>query len=67
MLEIVGSGDIAGRLNVAKPTVRYWMRLRTFPKPLATVNKRTPVWDWAQIETWHANRGDGRVTRHQKK
>lgn len=66
-LDIVGTPDIARRLNVEQDTVRHW-RIRTtrgrqFPLPKWYV-ANSPVWDWADVEAWA--RESGRLPRERR-
>lgn len=51
--ELVGTGEIAERLGLARPeTVHNWRnRYADFPKPIARIS-HTHVWAWSDVERW---------------
>ena len=58
MDELVGTAEIAERLNVGRPQVVHDWRRRypDFPAPVATVSS-VHVWAWSDIKAWAQRTG----------
>lgn len=56
---LVGFSDIAERLDVSPTTVDNWIQgvrakgHRAFPEPVATIGRRTRIWDWSDVLNWY--------------
>lgn len=58
-INLVGAKDIASRAGVKVDTVHKWRkRSSSFPKPVAIISDKVPIWDWAQVERWLSSRQD---------
>lgn len=60
--QLVGSGEIAERLESRISTVHWWRRNdETFPRPVAVLGpstgRPTYIWSWPDVETWARRTG----------
>lgn len=55
--DVVGSAELAARLNVKKGTVWSWKARGEMPDPDA-IRSNTPLWSWSEtIAPWARERG----------
>lgn len=58
--------DCADYCGVRVTTWNGYVAAGRTPKPVAHLDKRTPVWDPEEIRAWHANRPGSPVKNHPK-
>ena len=64
-LEVVGSVEAAGLLQVDRQTLRTWLKRGHMPEPDARLSCG-PVWRKSTIIKWASGEGKGRVALVQK-
>ena len=62
-MDLVGTMDISELLGVSRQRVQQIVNTKGFPDPVATVNRRTRMWDRAAVLDWVAGQGRYDITR----